>query len=346
MVMTNQNGNNLIFLIGAPRSGTTILERILASHPQILGGPEPHLMTPLAHLGVWRNVEKAPYDHIVAGIGQSDFVSRLSGGMQTYYQACAHYAQTLYGDLPGAQNHTYVLDKTPEYATIWPFIKCVFPKAKFIVLTRHPAAILSSFAHSFFDGDYQLAYQHDPLFERYIPALAGAIRDQELDLLHLRYEELTSQPQISAQKMCEFLNLEYTPSMLQKEEKTRPEGLGDPIGLNKYEGLSTDSQQRWAIELATHSDTFDNVKMWLSKVSCEDLATVGYAPDVIWNDVEKILDNQQDTIESAQHSALWTKYKLQRKAIIGLRQLAQNNNFFRKTINKLRVACDVVLREY
>ncbi|MDP7640106.1 MAG: sulfotransferase, partial [Candidatus Hydrogenedentes bacterium] len=46
--------------MSSPRSGSTLLERILESHSAILGGPEPHLMTPLAHLGVWDNVDKAP----------------------------------------------------------------------------------------------------------------------------------------------------------------------------------------------------------------------------------------------------------------------------------------------
>jgi len=56
----------MLFVIGAPRSGTTMLERMLASHSMIMGGPEPHLLTPLAHLGVWAKVDKAPYDHILA----------------------------------------------------------------------------------------------------------------------------------------------------------------------------------------------------------------------------------------------------------------------------------------
>lgn len=49
-----------VFLIGAYRSGTTMLARILGTHSMIYAGPEPHLLTPLAHLGVWVRVDKAP----------------------------------------------------------------------------------------------------------------------------------------------------------------------------------------------------------------------------------------------------------------------------------------------
>ena len=54
--------DRLIFLIGAPRSGTTLLARMLSAHSQIHGRAEPHLITPVAHLGYFGKVQKAPYD--------------------------------------------------------------------------------------------------------------------------------------------------------------------------------------------------------------------------------------------------------------------------------------------
>ena len=50
----------VFFVISSPRSGSTLLERMLASHPLIYGRPEPHLLTPLAHLGYYAKVDKAP----------------------------------------------------------------------------------------------------------------------------------------------------------------------------------------------------------------------------------------------------------------------------------------------
>ena len=74
-----------------------MLERMLASHSQIQGGPEPHLMTPLAHLGVWDKVDKAPYDHILAAEAQKSFVAQLPNGEQDYWDACRAYCDILYG---------------------------------------------------------------------------------------------------------------------------------------------------------------------------------------------------------------------------------------------------------
>jgi hypothetical protein len=49
-----------VFLIGAPRSGSTRLARMLGSHPEIFAPAEPHLMPPLAHLGFHEPVTRRP----------------------------------------------------------------------------------------------------------------------------------------------------------------------------------------------------------------------------------------------------------------------------------------------
>ena len=58
--------HELIFVIGPPRSGSTMLQRMLGSHSAIFTHPEPHIITPLAHLGYYASVDRAPYDHINA----------------------------------------------------------------------------------------------------------------------------------------------------------------------------------------------------------------------------------------------------------------------------------------
>ena len=50
----------MLFVIGPPRSGSTLLARMIGAHSLIYGRPEPHLLTPLAHLGYYAKVDKAP----------------------------------------------------------------------------------------------------------------------------------------------------------------------------------------------------------------------------------------------------------------------------------------------
>ena len=93
----------LIFVIGPPRSGSTMLQRMLGSHSAIFTHPEPHIITPLAHLGYYENVDKAPYDHINAAEAIREYVADLPRGEEDYLDACRAYTDVLYGRMLEAQ---------------------------------------------------------------------------------------------------------------------------------------------------------------------------------------------------------------------------------------------------
>src|SRR5207249_772151 len=80
-------------------------------------------------------------------------------------------------------------------ALVLPFLTKLYPKPHYVVLTRHPLAILSSWVESFFDGDYRVALDHNPLLARYVPALARMLREQPVPSVHVRYEELVRDPE-------------------------------------------------------------------------------------------------------------------------------------------------------
>ena len=63
---------------------------------------QPHLLTPLAHLGYFDKVEKAPYDSVLAAESVREFVADLPGGEQDYVDACRAYMDTLYGRMLAA----------------------------------------------------------------------------------------------------------------------------------------------------------------------------------------------------------------------------------------------------
>src|SRR5213075_3405605 len=87
----------LIFLIGAPRSGTTLLARMMGAHSAIHQRAEPHLITPIAHLGYYAKVQKAPYDPQNAEQAIHELVADLPRGEEDYLDALRAYADTLYG---------------------------------------------------------------------------------------------------------------------------------------------------------------------------------------------------------------------------------------------------------
>src|SRR5215475_9242320 len=128
---------------------------MIGAHSLIYGRPEPHLITPLAHLGYYAKVDKAPYDAVLAAEAQREFVERLPHGEQDYIDACRAYCDTLYLRMLSTQpGKSIFLDKTPAYALILDFISKIYPTAKYVMLTRHPLAVFSSYAESFFNSDY------------------------------------------------------------------------------------------------------------------------------------------------------------------------------------------------
>ena len=338
----------LLFLVGAPRSGTTMLERILSSHSQIQGGPEPHLLTPLAHLGIWSNVDKAPYDHIVAGIGQKDFVAQLPDKEQDYYAACRAYCEHLYERYMAGSGKRVCLDKTPEYATILPFISKVLPDAKYVVLTRHPVAVFSSFATSFFDGDYDIAHAHDPLLERYVPAMAAFLRQREVPFLHVRYEDFVADPEPMLRSIYEYVGLPHEPQTLDYNKNgASHSGLGDPIGIKQHSRPSVQSLSRWTDELIDNPHRLELMRRIVASLDPDDLETLGYPVETFWRALEereagggKVANGHKKRPKRLD------RYALERKAIVRGRSLVQGSSGLRDLIKKVRLACDVLLREY
>ena len=180
--------DRLIFIISPPRSGSTLLSRMLGTHPDVAAPEEPHLLTPLAHLGFYEVVREAPYDPVITQRGIRALVDALPGGEADYLDALRAATDHLYGRYLESHGGTWLLDKTPAYALVTEFIAKLYPRAKFIVLTRHPMAVWSSYVESFFDGDHDAAHAHNPVMERYVPAISRFIQSQAVPFCHVKYE--------------------------------------------------------------------------------------------------------------------------------------------------------------
>jgi len=337
-------GVNMLFVIGSPRSGTTMLERILSSHSAILGGPEPHLLTPLAHLGYWAKVDKAPYDHILAAESQRLFVEQLPNKGQDYWDACRAYCDVLYGRYLSTSGKAICLDKTPAYGLVLPFMMKVFPDGKYVVLTRHPLATFSSFANSFFDGDYQAAQSYNPILNRYVPAIAAFLRQTEVPFVHVRYEDLVKDPEAWMEKVYQHIGVPFEKETIDygraESDEPRRKGLGDPIGVAQHTRPTTGSVKKWVEELASDPAKLRLMRDIIARLDPADLAMIGYPIDRLWKPLEEAAGK---TIAPRKGSL--TRYRLQRKLIVTLRARAQKGGVFIKTLKKVQLACEVLLRE-
>jgi hypothetical protein len=331
----------LIFLIGAPRSGTTLLARMMGAHSAIYQRSEPHLITPIAHLGFYGSVQKAPYDPVNAEQAIQELVADLPRGEEDYLDALRAYTDTLYARMlatvPGKR---FFLDKTPAYALVLPFLTRLYPGAHYVVLTRHPLAVLSSWVESFFDGDYRVALDHNPLLARYVPALARMLHERPVPFVHVRYEELVSDPEIHFRRVCEHLGIPFEAEAIAYGERgDAPKGLGDPTGVARHTRPVTSSVSKWAAEIAATPETLALVSKLVDELDPADLETLGYPRAEIIEQLEAARGAPVSVKREAP-----TRYALERKLLVALRRNIHHNRLGR-VLKRLRFALDVVLRE-
>ena len=333
----------LLFLIGSPRSGSTLLARMIGAHSEVHAPAEPHLLTPLAHLGYFARVDQAPYDPIISEGAIRELVAVLPAGEEDYVAALRAYCDHLYAGLLATQAAPLLLDKTPAYALVLDFVVRLYPDARYIVLTRNPLAVWSSFVQSFFDGDHAAAHQHNPLLERYVPAIARFLREKPAPLCHVRYEELVETPELHVRRICEFVDLDFEPDMVDygKRPENRVEaaaGLGDPITVAKETRPTTDSVHKWTNDLAGNPEAVEQSRRILASLADEDLTTWGYRR----SDLVAQLDSVPLDGSRRKRPGL-TRYTAQRKLVVALRRNIHHNALGR-LVRRIRFACDVLLR--
>jgi len=338
--------DRLVFLIGSPRSGSTLLSRVLGAHSRIFAPEEPHLITPIAHLGYFDGVENAPYDPIITRQAARALVASLPNGESDYLSALRAYTDAIYRGLQDAQGGetTRLLDKTPAYALSLDFLEKLYPQARYIVLTRHPIAVWSSFVDSFFDGDDRVAHEHNPLLERYVPAIARFLRTAKVPIRRVSYENLVQEPEETARNLCTFLDLEFESEMVDygstpnsKGASTR--GLGDPTTVSSETRPTTRSLSKWATAATGRPERVGLYREILARLGDEDLSTWGYSRDQISRELDAIdLDGKP-----AARPRL-TRYALERRLLVGVRRRIQPNNALGGLVRRIREICDVLLR--
>ena len=334
--------DRVVFVIGPPRSGSTLLARMIGAHSLIMGRPEPHLLTPLAHLGYYAKVDKAPYDAVLAAEAQREFVADLPRGEQDYLDACRAYCDTLYLRMLATQPAKRLfLDKTPAYGLILDFVAKVYPTARYVVLTRHPLAVFSSYAESFFNGDYAAAQAYNPIAERYVPALAKFLRQRAVPIYHVVYEQLVAEPERILAEIFAFLGVPNEPQAVEYGQfEPAVKGLGDPIGVKQHSRPTTASIDKWAVEIAAHPDRMALCRQIIARLDPADLALWGHPLDAIWHPLEAA-----GAAGAGATRKRLDRYRMERYLIVKLRALVQRRPFLRRWLGTVRLGADVLLRE-
>jgi tetratricopeptide (TPR) repeat protein len=206
-----------IFIVGFPRSGTTMVEQMLSAHPAINAGDELPIVHELTRLIPRMLESKLHYPDALAELWLGDKVEGLDNLRDYYLQR----ARQLGAIREGTQWFT---DKMPLNETHLGLISLVFPQAPVIHLLRHPLdVVLSVFANNLTHGFY-CAYDLTSIARHYVLVMELVEhyrRELSLRYLAIRYEDVIDQQEASLRRMLDFIGAPYDQRCLDFHENRR-----------------------------------------------------------------------------------------------------------------------------
>jgi hypothetical protein len=272
------------FIVGSPRSGTTLLQRMLNGHPQIA-------VTPETHFGARYFKRRGRFE------GGSDAVSRATAreafldhycaskdfaslGVETssFREAAAlrpdepwwplRAAMDAYGRKHGKP---CVGEKTPSHSLYVEPLARAFPTARFIMLWRDARAMAASLEKA--GWSTRNAMEAAEIWRRYSKALRRARSRLPGRCLEVRYESLVSETEAELARICTFLDVPYDSGLLDY-----PERVDRPIKSVRDTGLTALPPQRDRIDAWRSTMTKEQIRR-VEAVCGEEMIRMGYSPD-------------------------------------------------------------------
>ena len=207
-------GDNLIFMISQPRAGSTMLQRILGSHPDIHTVSEPWLMLQPLY-AMKSDGYEVEYDTHPAQEAVRSFVQTLPGGEDDYIEGMRRMYNYLYRRSLASSGKRYFLDKTPRYYFIIPELYRVFPEARYVILLRNPLAVLCSILNTWVKKNWLSLYRfrHDLTRAPRLLLKGMEMLGQQCVVVH--YEELVDIPESEMRRVCGRLGIDFVPEIVE-----------------------------------------------------------------------------------------------------------------------------------
>jgi Flp pilus assembly protein TadD len=198
-----------LFIVGAPRSGTTLVERILAAHPSIAAGGELPFIQDLRVFSE-RLLPGANFPKNFACLQVAD-QRHVTTMMRDFYFAQREEM------LQPTSGTTFVTDKMPFNEMYLPLIRLAFPDAPIVHVTRHRLDVAVSMLSNKLNHGFYCAYRIEDILH-HLDAVADLhdyyrkqFSSREFDL---QYETLASRPESTVRSLLAYLGLSYDPQCL------------------------------------------------------------------------------------------------------------------------------------
>jgi tetratricopeptide (TPR) repeat protein len=221
-----------IFIVGMPRSGTTLTEQILASHSHVAAGGELTALPRASHRIQEFSGDHRPYPHGLKSVSTASLDVLANGYLEQLRKIDA--------------SDRKVTDKLPYNFMHLGIVARMFPNAKIVHCRRDPldncmSCYFTNFAEEvLFANDLETLgryyYDYDRLMHHWSAALP-------LKMFALRYEDLVCNTEATIRKLLEYCELEWEPACLKYYETRR--GILTPSRWQVRQPIYGHSMARW-----------------------------------------------------------------------------------------------------
>jgi tetratricopeptide (TPR) repeat protein len=256
----DQGENSPVFLLGFPRSGTTLLDTVLFGHEKI------------------NVLEERPYieqlNKMVGGIEKLGTITPndLIGIREEYFRLL--HAENSYS------KNTVIIDKMPFHLVLTPLIYRVFPDARFIFALRHPCdVVLSCFMQNFRMNEAMINFLDLEIaaatYDRVMSYWTQCLKLFPLRVHTLTYEAFVVDHEGEIGKLLEFLELPWDGNVLEIQKTALSRGrIGTPSYSQVTEKIYTRAAGRWERYRKYMEPVLPILRPWIKHFGYPDIGDV------------------------------------------------------------------------
>jgi tetratricopeptide (TPR) repeat protein len=206
-----------LFVLGFPRSGTTLLEQTLSAHPRIAAGDELPFISEIAELMPRLLESPLGYPEALAELWMADHREDLDNLRDHYLRKVAQR-----GIVP--QGAAWFTDKMPLNETHLGLIGLLFPESPLLHVVRHPLDVVLSAYSNLLTGWFYCAHALESAarhYARVMDLVDYYCGEMSLKYLRVHYEDMVDDQEASIRKALAFIGEEFDPKCLAFHENRR-----------------------------------------------------------------------------------------------------------------------------
>tara|TARA_Y100001970_G_scaffold258833_1_gene339165 strand:- start:9263 stop:10816 length:1554 start_codon:yes stop_codon:yes gene_type:complete len=208
---SSKENEKVIFILGLPRSGTSLVEQIITSHSQVFGAGELPIMSNIVKKNFIKNETKID-QNINEILKEEQLIDNLRN---EYLNYIAYFKY----------NEKYITDKAPLNFRWIGFIKLMFPNAKIIHCTRDAKNNCLSMYKNLFEGGLNFTYDQEDLvkyYNNYYDLINFWKQMYPVSIFDISYENLISNKKEEIEKLLKFCDLTWEENCLSFHKNKTP----------------------------------------------------------------------------------------------------------------------------